>query len=685
MTIQETDDSSVSSAGDESDSASGTSSDSASEVSFPAEYVFDMADVLANKLRHFQFARDRYPPEIRLSASDSDYGGGEEEIKGKRKARDEMASGKVVRLVTHAAQVNLHPESLQSISEIVSAISTGSVSYEKRLDSLLISQVQDVADSKIPEQQMVLDIHVPSATMRLSGGEPSSALISHIQHIRCNIHRYTLINQRPVLDLIFSVVSITASAMSSSDTASSLKDIVGPTTESPEYLPLAHFVASVITAGFHSGHGIRIHSKVSHAHFDTVTPAITFGSAFAERWQAVIQEANFSHPKTGSDAAMLCHILYSAINSQRGAYLPSFAYVTPHGLHEQDSQLGNRRQTGWWLLTRFRDWLRGGLLDEADVVANISDMANYFVSNLIQVDDSLVGTENLVRDQPFFKRAFNIGSSCTPETECDTPIDVFVYIDNASVRHYGRLLGSTATAMSYINISKLSFGCATVIAMIEERKISQMRMVVAIQTVGLEVHDSILTLARLIVHIPCKPKPEFGKGESPGESLPSFNAIGKSPSAIAINIQLETLDATIIGGGLRLRSGTRQLQLTALTRHRLHSNPVSGRSTRESLSLTCRLIEIILIQPVENPAAITHSTDRVVISLKTQGWRASGERIASVDKPSTEIRAMAGLKLLEFDSRPQLRAFYSFIQQWKAKELPYVLCISVSILLTQVT
>ncbi|EAL21708.1 hypothetical protein CNBC5720 [Cryptococcus deneoformans B-3501A] len=670
MTIQETDDSSVSSAGDESDSASGTSSDSASEVSFPAEYVFDMADVLANKLRHFQFARDRYPPEIRLSASDSDYGGGEEEIKGKRKARDEMASGKVVRLVTHAAQVNLHPESLQSISEIVSAISTGSVSYEKRLDSLLISQVQDVADSKIPEQQMVLDIHVPSATMRLSGGEPSSALISHIQHIRCNIHRYTLINQRPVLDLIFSVVSITASAMSSSDTASSLKDIVGPTTESPEYLPLAHFVASAITAGFHSGHGIRIHSKVSHAHFDTVTPAITFGSAFAERWQAVIQEANFSHPKTGSDAAMLCHILYSAINSQRGAYLPSFAYVTPHGLHEQDSQLGNRRQTGWWLLTRFRDWLRGGLLDEADVVANISDMANYFVSNLIQVDDSLVGTENLVRDQPFFKRAFNIGSSCTPETECDTPIDVFVYIDNASVRHYGRLLGSTATAMSYINISKLSFGCATVIAMIEERKISQMRMVVAIQTVGLEVHDSILTLARLIVHIPCKPKPEFGKGESPGESLPSFNAIGKSPSAIAINIQLETLDATIIGGGLRLRSGARQLQLTALTRHRLHSNPVSGRSTRESLSLTCRLIEIILIQPVENPAAITHSTDRVVISLKTQGWRASGERIASVDKPSTEIRAMAGLKLLEFDSRPQLRAFYSFIQQWKAKELP---------------
>lgn len=670
MTIQETDHSSVSSAGDESDSASGVSSDSSSEASSPAEYAFDMADVLANKLRHFQFAHDRYPPEIRSNASDSDSGGGEEEIIGKRKVRDEMSSGRVVRLVTHAAQVNLHPESLQNISAIISAISTGSVSYEKRLDSLLISQVHDVADSKISEQQMVLDIHVPNAMMRLSGGEPSVALVSHIQHVRCNIHHYTLINQRPVLDLIFSVVSITVSALSSSDTLSSLKDVVGPMEESPECLPLARFVASAVNAGFHCGHGIRVHSKVSHAHFHTVTPAITFGCAFAERWQAAIQEANFSRPKARSDAAMLYHILYSAINSQRGAYLPSFAYVTPHGLHEQDSQLGNRRQTGWWLLTRFRDWLRGGLLDEADAVGSISDMANYVVSNLIQVDDSLVGAENLVRDQPFFKRAFNIGPPCTPETECDTPVDVFVYIGDASVHHYGRLLGSTATAMSYVNISKLSFGCATVTATIEERKISQMRMVVAVQTVGLEVHDSILALARLIVHIPCKPEPESGEGASPGGAFPAFNDVDNNASAIVINIQLETLNATIIGGGLRLRSGARQLQLTALTRHRLHSNRVSGRSTRESLNLTCGLTEIILLQPVESPTAITHSTDRVVISLKTQGWRATGERITSVDKPSTEVRAMTGLKLLEFDSRPQLRAFYSFIQQWKAKELP---------------
>lgn len=686
VTIQETDNSSVSSAGDESDSASSTSSGSSSEISSPAECAFDMADVLASKLRHFQFAHNRYPPEIRLSTSDSSFADGEEEIKGKGKMRDEMVSGQVVRLVTHAAQVDLHPESLQSLSEILSAISTGNISYEKRLDSLLVNQVQDVADSKVSEQQMILDIHVPSAMMRVSGGEPSIALISHLRHVKCNIHRSALINQRPVLDLTSSVVSISVSAMSSSDTPLSLRDIVGPMAGSPECLPLAHFVASAIIAGFHSGHGIRVHSKISHAHFHAVTPAITFGRAFAERWQTAMQKANFSRPKAGSDAAMLYHILYSAINSQRGTYLPSFAYVTPHGLHEQDSQLGNRRQTGWWLLTRFRDWLRGGLLDEAGAVGSISEMADYVVSNLIQVDDSLVGAENLVRDQPFFKLAFNTGSSCVSDTESHTPIDIFVYIDDASVRHYGRLLGSNATAMSYVNIGKLSLGCAIVTASVEERHISQMRMIVALQTARLEVHDSILALARLIVHIPCKPEFETGEeGESPRGSVSAINLVGNRPSAIAINIQLETLDAIIIGGGLRLRSGARQLQLTALTRHRLHSNPTSGYSTKESLSLTCGLIEIILLQPVENPTVITHSTDRVVISLKAQGWRAISERVAYADKPSTEVRAMTGLKLLEFESRPQLRALYSFIQQWKVKELPYVLCINVSILLTHVT
>ncbi|KIR39832.1 hypothetical protein I307_02554 [Cryptococcus deuterogattii 99/473] len=524
VTIQETDNSSVSSAGDESDSASSTSSGSSSEISSPAECAFDMADVLASKLRHFQFAHNRYPPEIRLSTSDSSFADGEEEIKGKGKMRDEMVSGQVVRLVTHAAQVDLHPESLQSLSEILSAISTGNISYEKRLDSLLVNQVQDVADSKVSEQQMILDIHVPSAMMRVSGGEPSIALISHLRHVKCNIHRSALINQRPVLDLTSSVVSISVSAMSSSDTPLSLRDIVGPMAGSPECLPLAHFVASAIIAGFHSGHGIRVHSKISHAHFHAVTPAITFGRAFAERWQTAMQKANFSRPKAGSDAAMLYHILYSAINSQRGTYLPSFAYVTPHGLHEQDSQLGNRRQTGWWLLTRFRDWLRGGLLDEAGAVGSISEMADYVVSNLIQVDDSLVGAENLVRDQPFFKLAFNTGSSCVSDTESHTPIDIFVYIDDASVRHYGRLLGSNATAMSYVNIGKLSLGCAIVTASVEERHISQMRMIVALQTARLEVHDSILALARLIVHIPCKPEFETGEeGESPRGSVSAIN------------------------------------------------------------------------------------------------------------------------------------------------------------------
>nr|ODN85117.1 hypothetical protein L203_05068 [Cryptococcus depauperatus CBS 7841] len=673
-TTQEPFASSSSSIGDESDSVSSLTSITESDSCDEPDVYVEMADALAAKLQHFRLIHSRHKHKYQTGPWEEDTQQYPSDSASKRR---NIKSGSLIRLMVKTIQVNLGPELIGTAAQLATALCRRNLSYDKRLDSLLARQMSSVEQSKKEKQAIVIDLYAPAANVQIIGTN-SATLVGHLGNVKCNVFKYPSQDERQALDAICSVMSTRITALSPSDRPSLLSDIVNVSL-GPDNVPLFHLQVSDIEVGWHRNYSSRIHSRVAQAAIHTITPFFDFGCLFIDAWKSANDKADFSYPNTNPDATMLYQVMKSAISSQRGTYLPSFAYVTPYGLHEQDSQLGNRRQTGWWLLARFRDWLRNVSFEEIEGWSlELNSMENYVVNQLLQVDDTIQGTENLVRQQPFFKSAFKpLCSKNTGNKILGTSMDIFIYADDLCVWHYGKLLSSTATASSFIRVTKASVGCVMATVSADNHLISQINLFGVIKSVDFELHDSILALAHRVLHLPHVMSKQHTKNVSEPiiakqQQAQQVDSTTTNDLAklVVVNLQLNGVDANIVGGGLRLHSVVRQFQIIYTS----SINPRHGSRvqsvTKESIKATCSLVEFMLLQPIDQPAAITQSSDRVVISLKTEGWGVIIDRSKSIKQRVAEIRGTVGLNLIAVDSRPQLRALYDFVQEWKARELP---------------
>ncbi|OCF34831.1 hypothetical protein I316_03376 [Kwoniella heveanensis BCC8398] len=655
----------TSSVGDESDSDSSESSAAESGVSSSTTSFADMATGLDARLKKFRLFQHRHD-HVRGSTNHSTSMITGQQVHPNRT----VAAGTVTRIFIQAIDIGLTPASVPALSNVLVGLSKKDDGHEKRLDALLVAQVDSAVEegSQNPDPQ-ILDLFIPTIQARvLSADVDPSSINGEIQGVRCDLYQRGALPGSPsILDLKSSISSINVigSVSSSGNGRISLRDVAGLDVSESHGIPIVRWLSNSLDVGVHQGQGARVQVRVSSSTLDTVTPVVAFTTAFIAPWEAAVSRIRANKPYAISDAQMLYAILKTAIESGHTAYLPAFAYERAYGLHVQDHR-NIRTQTGWWLIARFRDWHRRMPINISAPESSLETMADYVISQLCKFEDMVNGAESVVRQQRFIKDAFGRYASdatSTPQETKGKAMDLFVYADHLQVNHHGRLLKSLAMATSSLTLDKASVGVSKATGVRDDQPVTQVEIVTAIETTRSRVHDSLLSLIQPVLN-----------RQSPRTSTPVNTRDRQDKTVVVIaNVQVQSVDIDVFGAGLRLHYQVDRLLVTQLSRKSFqYSSQPSLEPSRNIVNATCSSMQLTLLEASTDQSTEDRSTDRIIVSLKTEALRTVLERNdSSRAEIAVETRVVLGLRSVDFESKPQLRAFYAFVQVWKERELPF--------------
>ncbi|WRT63261.1 uncharacterized protein IL334_000164 [Kwoniella shivajii] len=656
-TARETPD--TSSAGDESDSMSSTTSGGASAASGGDKDLGDMASIMAAKLRGFRSAHTKYEP---LPASSTKLGSDERVNSAPRRP---VEDGTIVRISGQAINLDLTPPSALVVSNILTGLSTGKEGHAKRLDALLIGHLEAAESESTIVDAKILDVRLPTITVRLSSGQKhASSLFTQLTDLNCNLYHYAPRGNTSVLDVASSISSITVVGSTSTLPDISINDVSEVDELSGDGVPLFRLAVRNLVVDLHKSQGLRLHNRISNTSLDMVTASINTMSSLIRPWQLAIQNICSSKPSANADARMLYTIMKRVVENGYDTYLPAFAFERAYGLHVQDFR-NIRTQTGWWLLARFREWSRRMPAEQSvDDDISLEQMADYVVAQLCKVEDTVHGAEHIIRGQHFIQSVFGPVINTAPNKKDQAKaMDLFLYSENLRIKHHGYSIISKIVNTSYISIKKASLGGSQIFGKADDRPVSQVQAIAAIGEISTRFHDSMFPLCRDILDV----LPPTASKEAPVDS-----SAKEEGSTLVINGQVDVIDINMMGGDLRLHFGMQQSQLTQLARESFHQhNQPPHKSSKISLNTTCNMIELSLHQVDDQTNLSGNSMDRVILLLKAEGLKALLDNYQSNRKLSApEVKVLLGLKMLDLDSRPQLRAFHAFVQEWKKKELP---------------
>ncbi|OCF72268.1 hypothetical protein I204_06644 [Kwoniella mangroviensis CBS 8886] len=658
-TARETPDNST--VGEESDTDSRASSIVESISSNTAKAYGDIASAMETKLRSFHTIHMNNGP---FAKSDGSFSVTADYPSPVRSIDD----GTIIRIKSKAICLDLTPTSIPTISTILTGLSAKDEGFEKRLDALLAEQLSAAEEESKINVPTVLDLRLPSVGINLStGGKRQISLATQLQGISCHLSQYAPRNKQAIFDVSAKVSTITLVTLAPISPISDicLRDVSSFDDEPFGGVPVLKAAMQGLEIAAHHSQGVRLHTKVSHATIDTVTLAFETIFTLIQPWQESIRRIQMSKPSAASDAHVLYTILQKVIEHGYDAYLPAFAYERAYGLHVQDCR-NVRTQSGWWLLARFRDWYRRIPAQQpVEPELPMDQMAEYTINQLCRVEDTVHGAENVIREQYFIQRVFgNTIRESTNTKQKEKAMDLFFYSENLKISHHGHSLGSKKISSSSIFIDKASIGGSKATGRTDDRPITQIQLVVAVQDVRTDIQDSILGSIRAAL----EQMPEMAV-KTEDSNLRSTN----SNLVVIGDGQIGTINLDVHGGGLRLHFGANDFHLTSLARKsvRLNHDP-PHRSSKETVNATCASIELSLLQIEETQNQADRSSDRIIVYLKSEGLSTLYDNYHSTSRnsPFTGAKIAVGLKLLDFDSRPQLRAFYAFVQAWKEKELP---------------
>ncbi|WWC90151.1 uncharacterized protein L201_005084 [Kwoniella dendrophila CBS 6074] len=656
-TARETpDDSSV---GDESDTVSSVTSIEGSVQSDNAASYQDIASAMSAKLRSFHMVNSKYGifPIINPASST------QTNDKALPTSRS-IQHGTLIRLSGSSINVNLVPSSATAISAILTGLSTKDEGFEKRLDELVASQLSSIEQESTIDDPTVLDLKLPSINLQLSSGlRQADSITTSIQEINCHLSHYAPRNKQAITDIIakLSTISITGTAPTSPISDISLREVAELNVTEPGGVPMFKAAMEDFEIAVHSSQGIRIHAKTAKTRFDAVTPAIETIRTLTQPWQKAITHIQTRKPLAVSDAHVLYTILQKAIVHGYHDNSPAFGSEAGYGLHVPDAR-NIRWQSGWWILARFREWYRRLPVEQTiQEELQLDQMANYIMTQLGRIDE-VHGAPSVIRQQHFMKTVFGphiLEPLDVENKKKETALDLFIYSENLKISHYGYMLGSRNIASSSITVNKASIGGSETTGKADDNPVTQYQAVIAIQEVQCEMKDSLIGLVKTGLEY----MPEITNKQDP--EIPSSS---DRNLVIILDGQVGNVDVNVSGGGLRLHYGIEGLHLTRLSRQ---SSRQTHKSSKETLTATCRIMELSLLQTEDNQDQYDRSADRIIVSLRTEALNALFNNRHTTRKaqlPGSKL--VLGLKLVEFDSRPQLRAFYAFVQTWKAKELP---------------
>jgi len=544
---------------------------------------------------------------------------------------------------------------------------------ERVIDALLVRHTDVVQEDAQQSGALMLDVCVAQIAIHLTtpaiSGDPLSALNFRARGMTCSVQKTPASGDTSAgfdLALFARAISLVATPLSVGRPDISLKDVGNPNSNELSDTAVASANVDGIRLGFlNSDQRSQLQGTVGLIDVQVVTTAVGLFLSMAQIWTQAIDSAHEAVQTDSSSASLLYRILKGTIATSTTSDQPSFVYESAYSLHVED-QRNIRRDPGWMMLARLRHWLRQGVPVIITDDVPMPDVAEFVVSQLAKLDDAAGGNADLVRQQEFVKSAFG--------NEIEQPVvegtssanrsrGLFVTVDSLMMRHFGRLFESGEIAPSTLRVLSASIGLRRSANIRDDRPLQQLRVVTTVRSVEVEIQSGAFSAVQSTLK----------SLEKHTSSPPSSKSIQPSQdelaSVVVIDGHLLSASLSVLASGVRLRFGVSGTH--ASLSHR-ETRKINGDdrlvSARSGVTVCSELIELALLQPLDEHDLITHSVDRVVISTKADGFRMVADSNGSTRRSaSPHVRLLVGLNSLEFDSRPQLRAFYLFARDWRER------------------
>jgi hypothetical protein len=451
----------------------------------------------------------------------------------------------------------------------------------------------------------------------------------------------------------------------------SLANVSGESAPTPPH-PVLRASLKAIGVGFHQATDRQLRIKLGEAELAAVDVAARALIDAAEVWKqtiASIPPNSSSSPSDHFAVTLLYRIIETAKESGITSSSPSFVYASGYELHAQD-QRSIRRDPGWLMLARLRHWLRQSDLPSTGEGLSAGEFSMRVVSEMARLEDAFCGDESLVLSQPFVKKILAASPGLQTPSEAVKPAratSVFVNVGHLAVRHHGKMLERTAIATSSFEILGGSAAMQKSTFSKNSTEVDHLRLAVAVKDVRSEVHDSVLPAIETLLTLGRKDNaPTSPPDLADKSSSPHLNGDLVAPAMlIVLDVHLKQAQLAVLAGGLRLGLNIAGLENAIARRSGSSSDGKAARPIKQdSVFLCCESVNIVLAQIQEDDTA------RVVASFVVDGVRTTVDsRLVGYNNDPMVCRVLLGIDSVDFDSRPQLRAFLAFARDWQKAHL----------------
>lgn len=663
------------SVGDESDSGS-TVSTSSSLSSFdgrrPLGTSEDMAVILEDRLKSFKrihlrakrlFSRPMTsPPPV------------DEDSSGTSFVPLAIVEGAIYQIRLFKTTVELNTDTLHSAVDVSGAISACDIRPELLLDQLVAHQVSSVSNDHKMRTPMLFDIAMPSFNLRLVQGsfsKPESVIDAVIGSPSVRVlqkPKQHSIENGLAATVDLRTLEVTLSRRETTARALSLLDVPGfeaPPRQS-KVLPFVRITSAELGGAFsQAGLEKTIQLKAKALSLQSATPGIPIISYMIDLWRPIFSSLP-KHKTQRTAADVVYDTLNYAIEDGLLMSLPAFMYESPYALQFND-QRSIRHDVGWFTLARLRHWM-SLLTDKPRQVhpASSEEKTKTLVAELAQLDAAAGVTKEVVVAQPYLRKALGQRldrAGLTPESRMNSAVNLFVNIESTAVRHYGRMLHTGAVASSAVTVDSVAVANERSRTWHGDVPSTNVRSVVTVKRLALDLHDSFLTAVQAILTHIDNHREEI-------RELPVVKAVDHA-SIVVIDVNVSDLAAGITGGGLRLDLaivGAQGSGTVKRSRRTGRGNSAHCLEINSSL-VNCQSVQAILKEAHESTVPEELERDLIVSTIRSIRCSADST-IDSANAKGGSARLLLGVEAFEFDSRPQLKAFFDFAQDWRKDHFP---------------
>lgn len=655
------------SAGEESDSTSeGSTSTSSIATSKKLNTGKDVAVALAERLRGFRSTRDRALPRFDEWRDEPDSKPLQELFQNK------IQNGSIIRVVPRSIDVRLSTKTVSSVSQILDALQAVTPTPEVQLEQMMINHSEDVLADIAAKDPTLIDVSVHRLRVIIDtpvSDDESDPIEAILGDITASILVSPERPERPKsLDVTMAArsteVVVRTSHLKDGQVSLEIPDS-GEALRRPTR-PVMKISLGDFGFGLHQSTEQHYRARASSIDVQVVNATASAVIEVGKIWRSTMASISKPASTISPSATLLYKIIEAAGKDDVTLTAPAFLFDSGYELHAQD-QRNIRRNPGWLMLSRLRYWLRQCKLSESAIPElSMDEMTSRIISEMIRLEDAFCGDESLVLFQPFIKRS--LGSTITAPSEPASSDAVkttgfFASLGQVTLGHHGRLLESAAVASSKLSFTGATTGFERTAFKRDDKDIEQTRLVVGMKGIQSELHDSLLPGIETLLKLAPRAK----------ENTPILDVEDSAePEAmISVDVHLQSADISVLAGGLRLRLAVKHLEHAMARRSSNRQNGDDRRKiSHDSVFACCEAMNLALLQPKDDHDLVANSPDRIVTFLDISGVRINVDNrsLGIKDKP-TVTRIIFGVKNVEFDSRPQLRAFLAFARDWQKEHL----------------